>query len=583
MYKPIYIENITTSYGNNKYRNSCDSSSNNKNGSIEINNNNINKNNTDNNNNTINNNNNNNNNNNKNRNDKDKISFDVYDIESIYTLKCSNSLVAKLLGNFMSYKWKNRHNNLLKLDLYTRSYNKVKTDMIDKSITYDSLYVNKNSMGTNKKKKRNDREREGRGRNSHENGHVDDDDDEDDDDDGDDNDDNDDAVDDDDDDDDDHAHLIYITPHIIFYNYENGSSTVDLINLNIIDNIDRICIMPKYIFRSHENKSIEFIRDSRCEFKNNRYVTLKAYCESCMVHGNNRYTYDIVNFQAFISSVENSFKENHLIPYFVHPQRLVIFRDDSLRLISPNLLQFIYSPFSRLKKIHHLTFSHPRVLTSFGQQQVPVTSLNGVTVKMMRNTVDLFLDFFHSSFVTALWIYNFNNSRSNDSLLVRNIYSVFNDYCYASSPFSFHNNNNNNNNNNKNKKRKKVIVSETVINETNYELNHILSQYSSCNTDPEVETDKGKAPINRTSRYGFCRGFHSDDTEIKNVVHNYGCIHLLSALPLGLDFSIQQANDDNCVDRFLRQVDAEFTIFLNFLDILKNIKHNNNGQHKASL
>ena len=423
--------------------------------------------------------------------------FEENDRNSLYCLYYTDQLIATVINNFSSYKWKNKYSNLLKLDFNIKSYNKFNTDILKNNICLDTLYVNKNNNNND-------------------------------------------------------IRLIYITPHIIFYNYINGSSTADLINLKIVENIENICIIPKYIFRSHENKSLEFIDNDYVNMNvmNNHYVTLKSFCES----NNKEFQYDFENLERFITNIYENFMNNHFIPYFIHPQRLILFKDKSLRIISPNLLHYIFSPYSAFKKIQHIIFSHPRVLENINDNN---SINNNILEGMMMNTIDLFLDFFHSLFVTVLWIYNYNNNILCESL-TRNIYSFYTDM------LTVLNKNNNNNNNNKKKKNNSIMR----INEANFEQNYFLT------VNNEIGNNNNNDNISCKNKFGFCLSYYNDNYDVRKLIHNYGCQHLQMTMPVVLDSIINEANDRNQQELFISKIKVEFQLFSNFLSTLKNINRN---------
>ena len=161
----------------------------------------------------------------------------------------------------------------------------------------------------------------------------------------------------------------------------------------------------------------------------------------------------------------------------------------------------------------------------------------------MKDTVDLFLDFFHSSFVTLLWIYN--NNRMN---LTRNINNIFNEISVL-----------------KNNKRKKY---HNVQNNKTFEENYFSNLYEN-DFDDEVIINQCK------NIYGFCLNYsHRDNKELQEIIHNYGCEHLQNIMPIILDNAIKETNDKNEPKIFISAIDLQFQIFINFLDELKDIKEN---------
>lgn len=176
---------------------------------------------------------------------------------------------------------------------------------------------------------------------------------------------------------------------------------------------------------------------------------------------------------------------------------------------------------------------------------------------MMKNTVDLFLDFFHSAFVTALWIYNNNNNISCENL-TRNSYSSYTDMtCVLKTT--------------KTKKKNNV-----TINEGNLEKNY----FSSLNNH---DNDKENENKTCTHKMGFCLSYYKDSDDIRNKIHNYGCQHLLEVMPTCLYYAIEEANNANQSDSFIDKINVEFKLFLLFLDTLKNIKNNEAEKENARI
>ena len=71
----------------------------------------------------------------------------------------------------------------------------------------------------------------------------------------------------------------------------------DIINMKIIQNIENICVIPKFNYRSHDNKSVEFISDDDNRLMSHNYVTLKSFCDYYC--NNHNYKYPIENFKKF--------------------------------------------------------------------------------------------------------------------------------------------------------------------------------------------------------------------------------------------------------------------------------------------
>ena len=409
--------------------------------------------------------------------DNNNFFFDTKDLDSLKCLKLTNKSIANIIENFDSFKWKNnKYTNLLALDFCGGKNSSV--NFLNSNVCCDSLYVNKNNNSDVK--------------------------------------------------------ALYVTSHIIYYHYIDGYSTADILNKRII-NIERLCAIPKFVFRSFENKSVEFMGNEE-KFKNDRYVTLKSFYDY-----NNEKTFDLENIQFFLNSVYDVLIHHNLIPYFIHPQRLFLYDDNTIKLVSPNLLQFVFSPYFRYAKIQHSLFSHPIVLEhDFNKEKHHAKYAQ----RIITDNVDLFLDFFHSLFVTVLWIYNLNNNNIKEEIksikyLMRNEHSFFNN---MTSVFI------------KNKSAK--------INKNPLLVNLLNNNNNNNNDNDNINPCK--------NIYGFCQNYYPNN-ELKNLIHNYGCLHLQVNMPIVLTNAMTQANDNNKPEIFFSSVRLEFEIFSNFINQIKNI------------
>ena len=121
-------------------------------------------------------------------------------------------------------------------------------------------------------------------------------------------------------------------------------------------------------------------------------------------------------FREFIDKIYNFFIESKFIPYLIHPNRLILYKNKNLKLISSNIFQYIFYP-----HISKLRIKDPKNIMCEEEELLPLNKHN-FTEKMMEDTVNLFLDFFHSCFVTLLWIiHNNNNNVSPESQICRNM------------------------------------------------------------------------------------------------------------------------------------------------------------------
>ena len=404
--------------------------------------------------------------------------FEYHNIPSLECLKLTNEFAKTILEDFKPYKWKNKVWNVLNID-------DIKKSTILQHECFDSLYINNNNNDNN------------------------------------------------DNNDDENTifkpsdiKLMYISPHIIFYNQSNGYCTLDIMTTGIIPNIENVAILPLFKFRSYDNKSIEFIKNDN-NFMSFRHLTLKTFCE----YNSHNYKASIVKYRDFIDNVYNFFIESKFIPYLVHPNRLILYKNENLKLISSNLLQYIFYPHISKLKIKDNLYSHPKNLII--REQKEVLSLN-FTEKMMKDVIDLFLDFFHSSFVTLLWIIHTNNNLYPENQICRNM----DNFIY------------NINATKKTKKQKNVITYDDYYNKYMYSE----SDRYICN-----------------NVFGFCLNYHNNE-KLYNIIHNYGCKHLQFIMPSVLENSIKHAVDKNDdADIFISSVKLQFEIFTSLMsEILKN-------------
>ena len=468
----------------------------------------------------------NNNNNNNNNNDNNNDTFELSDLRDLYHLKFANNNIKRMINNFMSFKWKNsKYSNLLQLDLSSKNYKQFHNESIGSTICFDSLYVNKIN---------NDNDTE-------------------------------------------EIKLIYITPHIIFANFVHGYSTADILNMKIID-VEKICVIPKFVFRSIQNKSVEFIDKKQHSTKSNRYVTLQSY-----LNYYNNHNYDLSNIETFLNNVFEVLIETNYIPYFVHPQRLILYADENIKILSPNLLQYIFSPYWNSKKIQHTLFSHPLVLKNINNHHNDANNNQTFLQEIINNTVDLFLDFFHSLFVTVLWIYNSNDNNNNNNNIssenvIRNAYNIFHS---MTSAIMNRNNNNNllgrgNNRNNSSSSNSSIRKKNIKINKNNFQLNCFMNLYNNNDNHLKYNSNNNNNDISLCKNTsGFCL-IYEKEYELRNLIHNYGCDHLQLTMPLVLNNAITRAHNHNQPEIFMSSIKLEFDIFANFLYQLKNIEKNHN-------
>ena len=435
----------------------------------------------------------NNNNNNNDKNNNDNL-FEEYDLQSLDSLKYTNDIVKEIMNNFKSYKWRKYNTNVLMLDIY----NKKK----ETRGCFDSLYVNINNNNNNT-------------------------------------DDNIDEI---------NIKFIYITPHIIFLDQKRGCAIVDIINMapSIKSSFEDACIIPTINYRSWENKSVEFFRHQDLTLMDDRYVSLGTFYE---YHRNKIYL--LKNFETFLQKIYHIFTNTNFIPYFIHPDRLILQRDQILKVISPSLFQYIHSPYAPTKKLRHRLYSHPRVLHE------KETKYKDFDQKMIKDIVNLFLDFFHSCFVTILWIYNNNNNNNNNSV----IYSLTrNEECLCYDIMKTF----------PNRKQKTTITTKNKIQPQQYfdfDENYIFHLYMNDNNNNN--NNEQQLTLNCKNVYGFCLCYSNvENIKIREIVHNYGCQHLQLSLPIILDNAMKESNERKQMDIFNNFIAIEFNLLIQFLNQL---------------
>ena len=391
----------------------------------------------------------NNHNNNHHRNNHNK--FETNDYCSIESLRISNMCIDNILQTFNPYKWKNsKYTNILKLDVTLQNKKNEKC--------LDSLYVNNNRDNKSNVK------------------------------------------------------LIYSSPYVIFLNFQYGYCTTDILKMKIIEDFEKICIIPELNFRSYENKSIEFISDKKNNFMDSRYVTLKAFCDYyCVKKNEQRPLYTVLDhFCKFINQCLEVFKQTHFIPYFIHPQRLILFKDYSIKIVSPMLLQYIFCPFNTNKKLQHSLFSHPN--NKYNNKEY---NNNNFQEKQIDDICNLVLDFFHSSFITSISTLLYTNKNYNN-------------------------------------------IEYILRNENIFEYRR-----TNKNNDDDDDDDDDDDII-CTCKKGICLYFHKHE-KLQRLIHNYGCQHVLKLLPIILKKDLKSCYENDQSDTLIATIILQFDIYIEFL------------------
>ena len=375
--------------------------------------------------------------------------------------------------------------------------------------------------------------------------------------------------------------LLYLTPHLIFTHYNKGESNVNFFQEGSIlpEEVTTIAIYTNSTPRTYDNRSLEIYQAK----SDNRITSLGLLTERR--RGQNK-EMEIADLKyAFIQLLDNIkifFNKYLYIPYLIHPYRLIFFENDKvLRLVSGNILQYIFVPHCSSRKIKDPLFSHP--LSFFPSTRIRNTiDINIIMFEMM---LTLLLDFFHSSFITILWLVTHDiNVTKNRIILNRNVRTVgsklqlrkrlnnhkkngersmgkgllFWDKINNNTPFTTttnnnttttttNNNNNSNNNNNKNK-----------------------NDYNDVFWKPDMASFS--CTTNKTficnNPYGFCSCFSECSNDIQLLIHNYGCTHIMSILPDILQKSIESET----MEDIRKTIEDEITLLKKFSSKLLNIE-----------
>ena len=411
--------------------------------------------------------------------------FETSDTLSLAILVLSSDLVKTYLENFVPSRWWGRSFNALAyLPSFKMDMKKNKKEK-EKSLVYDAIYVANNKN---------------------------------------------------------HPLLVmYVTPHIIFSHIDSGQSTLDILYRSPLD-FENIAVSPKYKFRSYDNKSVEFVicHDDKMKVKSRAHPTLGLFREK---ERQNFPTGRLLNkYLEFVDKIHQFFSCTQYLPYIVHPYRLILFEEEELKLISCNLIQYIYHPYMKFRKVIDIHFSYPDFTSDYTSPAEMLT----------RNSVLLVLDFLHSVFVTAMWITRPIEMKE----ITRN--HTYND----DDDDDDDDNNNDNNKKNKGGKRKRKLESidhfwiEPVILSS--------SSSSSSNSSSSSSTIKRRS-LKCRNPYGYCHVMKND------LVHDYGCSHLLKLAPAILINAVNNASEKEDKTIFTECVSKEISLIKSFIsEIIKN-------------
>ena len=341
--------------------------------------------------------------------------------------------------------------------------------------------------------------------------------------------------------------LLYMTPHLIFTHYNRGESNVNFFqDGNILpDEVSSIALYTNCTPRTYDNRSLEIYEAIG---NNDEMITslglLTERRRGEKRKGDNEEDNIKSAYTQLLDSIGTFFNTYLYIPYFIHPYRLIYFENNNvLKLVSCNLLNYIFVPHCSSRKIKDSLFSHP---LSFSPSQVArLRTVEDLKITLIEMIVALTLDFFHSSFVTALWLATHDvNITKNQIILNRNVRVI-------SSSLKLNQQQLKRqwlNDNNKTKtKKKKQNTGETFLgagkpilsfldrnnNHNNHNHNHnhdiFWKPLNTLSLPSPSSLPSSKPPCNNL--YGFCACFSECSNHTYRLVHNYGCQHIMSILP----------------------------------------------------
>ena len=301
--------------------------------------------------------------------------------------------------------------------------------------------------------------------------------------------------------------IVYFTQHLIFYFPNEGKTTLD--NLYLSDlNYDVIACAPKYKYRTFDNMSLEIYELQNLHDEVN--ITLGSVCDNISVE------ILLSSMVHFLNDVEQFYINTLYIPYIIHPYRLIVFENNKVKLMSCSLLQYVYSPYIKEKKLYDVLYSHPKVL-----QQIA----NPIHLKpfLKECTINLLLDFFHSFYVSIIWII-----LGDKNELQRNRYYC-NGFIDAHEKMIEYIN-----------KKKKIRYEDLIDDEDN--------RHSTC-----------KNP------FGYCHCFTENDENMSQLIHRYGCDQLLTVAPVAFDLVVDECTDGGDLGKMTAVVKKEFSLLRHFI------------------
>lgn len=324
--------------------------------------------------------------------------------------------------------------------------------------------------------------------------------------------------------------FIYLTPHLAYVHQFGGKSISELIidSTELIECFKNSTHIPKHILRSFDGHCVEFYEYD--ETTTTTIQTLGMFLNKESEQGLNnlcqRKLKHLDAFQFLLSTLIEGFARNKFIPYILHPDRLIICPQSGIiKILSLNLYTYAFAPQNSEKKIRSALYSHPVSFQSKKPSNLLIDILN-------IDLLSIFLDFFHSSFVTVLWIYSVGR--------YQNLYRI-------------------KRNANTLMQREILLQNKIIKNKHKIKLNDSKNPYQSHQKYCD-------------NKFGFCLEISKhleDGDEIFNVIHNYCCIHLLESMPIILMEAINDSQRSNNIQHIVNAVMLQFKIFTSFLDKLK--------------
>ena len=299
-------------------------------------------------------------------------------------------------------------------------------------------------------------------------------------------------------------YYMYASPHFVFVNPADGRCLTEFISQQrfLARAIEKVAMVADQTVRSHDGYCIE-------RFDNSKFSFYKLLGDCLNKSNDNVFILNL--FFKFIDDIQSTFIDTNYLPYMIHPDRLILPITDSeapptdIKLASLNLFSFIIAPQNDEKKILNATFSHPM---SFLENKE-----NDAAKKINSSLCFIVLDFFHSAFVTALWILTSHQ------------------FQYLS------------------RIRRNSFNSLVSIEMKREKLDRIKDCWKYCDNE-----------------FGFCHSFEKK----RRAIHRFGCLHLMKIFPRALEKAIDDSYKCSSFDELVKCVGGNIKVFKDFLvDITK--------------